>query len=267
MTDRILSELVPVFGFCRYNSISDYLIECRAKSRLPENPETVIVCLFPYNLGDDKYEGSDISKYAVVPDYHKVISGILEKACSELKKAYPDEEFVCFTDNSPVPEVRAAVNAGLGVRGRNSLLINSEYGSWVFIGEIVTTKKYPYIEATEKECFNCGKCIESCPTHSVTEDGINILTCLSDITQRKGELNAEQEALIRKTGCIWGCDICQNTCPMNKKVKINPLPEFKTGARLRADAENLSDRAYAWRGKKTIERNIRILHKSKGEEK
>lgn len=259
MTDKILSVVTPKYGYCSFEKIRDRLINCRAKSRIPENAKTVIVCLFPYYLGDDEYEGSDISKYAVVPDYHDTIINQLTDVCSKLKKLYPDEEFVTFTDNSPVPEVYAAVNAGLGVRGKNGLFISNEYGSWVFIGEIITTKEYCESSVNKTECLNCGLCIKSCPTGSISENGINSATCLSDITQRKGELNEIEKKHIADSGCIWGCDICQNVCPMNKNIMINPLEAFKKEIRLKADADNLEGRAYAWRGRKVIERNIKIL--------
>lgn len=263
MTDKILSAVTPQYGFCPFDIVADKLIDCRAKSRIPENAKTVIVCLFPYYLGHDKYVGSDISKYAVVPDYHDTITEQLNSTCSKLKVAYPDEEFVVFTDNSPVPEVYAAVNAGLGVRGKNGLLISSEYGSWVFIGEIVTTKDYPAGSIGSTECLNCGKCISACPTGSIAENGFNAEACLSSVTQRKGELTENEQRLIIDSGCIWGCDICQNVCPMNKNIIINPLEAFKNDVRLKADINNLEGRAYAWRGKKVIERNINYLKEKK----
>lgn len=262
--DSILSSVSPVYGFCPFESIKDGLIECRAKQRLPEKAKTVIVFLFPYYLGDGCYNGSDLSKYAVVPDYHDVLIPILSDACKRLKDKYPDEDFVTFTDNSPVPEVRSAVYAGLGVKGRNGLFISREYGSWVFIGEIVTTMEIKCEPSEEIFCSGCGKCIEACPTGSITENGINRQTCLSDITQRKGELSEAEKALIKNTGCLWGCDICQNVCPMNKNKKTNPLGIFTSDIKLCADAKELEGRAYAWRGRKTIERNIDILYNEKG---
>lgn len=261
MTDKILSAVTPSYGFCPFEKISDSLIECRAKSRIPENAQTVIVCLFPYFLGENAYNGSDISKYAVVPDYHDIVLELLSSACEKLKSNFPNDEFVPFTDNSPVPEVRAAVYAGLGVRGQNGLLINPDYGSWVFIGEIITTKKYENNTNEIYDCFSCGECIKKCPTASITSSGINKTTCFSDITQRKGELSQTEQKLIKNTGCVWGCDICQNVCPMNKYIQIAPLKQFVDGAKVNADANNLEGRAYAWRGKKVIERNMRILYK------
>ncbi len=261
MTEKILSEFTPRYGFCPFGLVADRLLDCRAKSRIPQNAETVIVCLFPYYLGKDAYGGSDISKYAVVPDYHDTVTDLLKAACQRLKEAYPDEEFVTFTDNSPVPEVFAAVNAGLGVFGKNGLFISKEFGSWVFIGEIVTTKHYSESNVSETECIGCGKCIAACPTGSITENGINRDTCLSFITQKKGELTQQEQQIIIDSGCIWGCDICQNICPMNNDIKINPLELFSSDVRLKADADSLEGRAYGWRGRKVIERNINLLYK------
>lgn len=268
MTDKILSGIVPIFGFCPYDKVKDSLIDCRAKNLIPENAQTVIVALFPYYLGEEAYIGSDISRYAVVPDYHNVIGAMLKDTAAELKKAYPDEEFTAFTDNSPIPEVKAAMYAGLGFRGLNGLFINETFGSWVFIGEIVTTKKYPYSEISEDNtrCCGCGKCVSACPTKAITQNGIIRENCLSYITQKKGELTSEQEELIRSSGCAWGCDICQKVCPMNAKPEANPIEIFRRGAQTKARTDSdISDRAYAWRGEKVIKRNLEILKSKKGD--
>lgn len=260
MTDRILSEFSPIYGFCPFDKISSSLIDCRAKSRIPENARSVIVLLFPYYLGDDAYEGSDISKYAVVPDYHDTLVSILKEASQKLKEAYPDDEFVVFADNSPIPEVKAATLAGLGVQGLNGLFINEDFGSWVFIGEIVTTKEYSYPDVSPSTvCIECRKCILSCPTKAIDENGVNPTQCLSYITQKKGELTPEQEVFIKESGCAWGCDVCQNVCPMNKGIKIQPLKSFREGAEIKARDKDISDRAYAWRGEKVIKRNLNLL--------
>ena len=188
MIKDIISEISPVYGFCDFEPFRDKLINCRAKCRLPENAKSIIVMLFPYYLGEDEYKDINISRYAVVKDYHLAINSAVEGGLQKLCKAFPDEQFVFFTDNSPIPEVQAAMDAGLGVKGKNRLLINKEYGSWFFISEIVTTMRLPAAEIKETACLNCGKCIAACPTHALTENSFDKNLCLSDITQRKGEL-------------------------------------------------------------------------------
>lgn len=259
MINDIIAKLTPTFGFCKFDLIRDSLIDCRAKLRLPENAQSVIVMLFPYYLGEEKYENSNISRYAVVPDYHLVINEAVAVTLNELKAEFPAEEFVFFTDNSPIPEVKAAMLSGLGVIGKNRLLINKNYGSWFFISEIVTTMRLPYPNISATNCLNCGKCISACPTKALGEQSFNKELCLSDITQRKGELTDEQKELVKASGCAWGCDICQTVCPMNKKIKIQPSEIFLKGIELTARTDNISDRAYAWRGRKVIERNLNVI--------
>lgn len=254
-----IDSIAPLWGVCRFAEIKNNLIECRAKSRLPENASSVIVVCFPYLLEDKEYENSNISKYAVVTDYHEVVISRLEKAAAKLRGIYPDNQFAVFADNSPIPEVRAACAAGLGVRGMNSLLITPEYGSYVFIGEIVTDLVIDCGESVYKNCIGCKKCITACPSKAITETNFNKTACLSDITQRKGELTDKEKQLMKDCGCIWGCDICQDICPMNKNAAETKIEEFLLSpvARISADCP-LESRAYEWRGRKVIERNLNI---------
>jgi len=122
-------------GFCAYNKVLENLIECRAKERLPKNAKTVIVCLFPYKVKETPPE--KISRYAAVPDYHRVCGEYLKKATEELKKQIDGYQFEWFIDNSPLPEVYTAACAGMGVIGENGLIITEKYGSFVFLGEIL----------------------------------------------------------------------------------------------------------------------------------
>lgn len=254
-----MNGISPLWGICPFKKLSENLIECRAKSRLPEKPETVIVACFPYLLDDSEYENRNISKYAVVTDYHEVALARLEKAAEMLRRIYPDNRFSAFADNSPIPEVRAACAAGLGVRGMNTLLITEKYGSYVFIGEIVTDLKIEPKENKIKTCIGCQKCINACPSKAITDSVFNEKACLSAITQKKGELSDEEKKLMRECGCVWGCDICQDVCPMNKNAAKTEMEEFLSSpaARVLPGCE-LDARAYEWRGRKVIERNINI---------
>ena len=107
------------FGICRFADLPP-LLECRAKQRLPENAQSVLVCLFPYYTGE--HPERNISRYAMVTDYHLIAGEYLQRFCEALRQQFPNNRFEPFTDNSPVPEVRSALLAGLGRRGKNGLM-------------------------------------------------------------------------------------------------------------------------------------------------
>lgn len=252
------SDILPC-GVCNFQDIGP-LIECRAKSRVPQNAKSVIVYLFPYYLGEEFYKNSNISKYAVPEDYHIIAGEYLEKITLELKEEFPNNDFQWFCDNSPVREVEAATLCGLGVKGRNGLLINERYGSFCFIGEVITDAEFPCSIPEDRTCLSCGLCEKMCPTGALKGYKADVSKCLSDITQRKGEHSEEEKKLIRHSGCIWGCDICQNVCPMNKSIETSPVKEFTETAKSSYESgDDISRRAFNWRGKAVIERNFKIL--------
>ena len=243
-------------GFCRFEGLKDMLIPCRAINRLPKNANTVIVALFPYKVKEAPPK--NICRYAAVPDYHVVCGNMLEAAANRLKEIYPDNSFQAFIDNSPLPEVVAAAKAGLGVIGKNGLLITEQYGSYVFLGEIVTDLQFEFEEAQIEACLGCGRCRTACPVALDKEN------CLSKITQQKKELSAKQAQLISEHGCVWGCDICATVCPMNHKAQTTYIKEFTQGYRdCYTAGEDIQGRAYAWRGEGVILRNAQLLKTKK----
>lgn len=255
-----MDSVSPLWGICGYGCVENNLIGCRAISRLPENPKSIIVACFPYLLPEENYAKSNVSKYAVVTDYHDVASARLERACEELKKLFPENSFVPFADNSPIPEVKAALAAGLGALGKNSLLITQEYGSYVFLGEIVTDLELDAVNVQTSHCIGCGKCVSLCPAKAINENSIDSQKCLSAITQKKGSLTEKETELMINCGCVWGCDICQDICPMNKDAAVTQIEEFLADpVPLLSDETPLDGRAYAWRGRKVIERNLSIF--------
>ncbi|MCH5198629.1 MAG: DUF1730 domain-containing protein [Oscillospiraceae bacterium] len=250
------------YGFSAFSDIKDSLLDCRARQRLPKDAKTVISVLFPYYLGEEYYKNANVSRYAVSADYHIITGEIMEKITLSLKNEYPENEFEYFIDNSPIPEVRAAVNAGLGVFGKNSLFINEKYGSWVFLGEIVTDRFFEPAKKNKNLCSGCNKCVLSCPGEALGENGVIIEKCLSFLSQKKGELSEEVIKKMEQTGCAWGCDICQTVCPMNKNAAITPIEAFfETAKPYVTAADSIDGRAFAWRGKRVIERNLAVLNK------
>jgi len=114
----LLDSLLPLWGTCEHEG------------------KSVISAVFPYLLPEEYYAGRNVSRYAVVRDYHDICGTRLERACALLHAAFPGEEFHWHCDSTSLPEVELAIKAGLGVRGKHNLLITKEYGSWVFLGGI-----------------------------------------------------------------------------------------------------------------------------------
>lgn len=245
-----IENIVGSCGVCSFDAVKDNLLPCRKIKELPENSKSIIVFVFPYKVKEEK--PLNISRYAAVCDYHTVVQNILAKHCENLKKVFPKSSFAPFCDNSPVPEVSAAVKAGLGVKGKNGLLINDTYGSFVFIGEIVTDLDIEYT-SFDKSCLNCGACLSACPVDLCKEN------CLSALTQQKKPFTEEQIKLFKKGNSIWGCDICGEICPMNKDKSLTYINEFVESYRnAYIVGEDTTDRPYNWRGKEVIERNFHL---------
>lgn len=247
------------FGFCSFDLLENDYFECRAKTRIPKGTKSVIVCIFPYKVKEEL--PNKISRYSAVGDYHEICGKILKNTKEKLKQKFKENCFEYFIDNSPIKEVKAAAYAGLGVIGKNNLLITKEYGSYVFIGEILTDLKLPIVNNNITNCIDCNKCIEACPTGFLS---FKENKCLSAITQQKQELTHKEKNLIKENKTVWGCDICQNVCPMNEKTKITYISEFINSYKNEyIKNENITGRAYAWRGEKVIKRNYELIKTEK----
>lgn len=225
-------------------------------------PKSVIVFLVPYYVGEEK---RNISKYAVSSDYHLFMRGLFDSVCLVLSEKY-GADFCGMADSAPINEVKVAAYAGLGMLGDNGMLINEKYGSYVFIGALYTDAVFEYGDDKTSFCPHCGKCRESCPM----KDGWE---CLSAVTQKKGELTDDEISYIRRYGSAWGCDICADVCPFSQKAvkngAVTPIeffyedrtPYLTPGLLQSMTDEQFAERAYAWRGKAVIERNLELLKK------
>lgn len=215
-------------------------------------PKCAIVFLIPYNRIDS--DERNISRYAVPRDYHLFVKDLFERLMSEFSNC--GYNVSCFADHSPIDERDAAALSGLGVIGDSGLIINKKYGSYVFIGEIVTDCDCEEILCEKEECLHCGLCKSRCPSCD---------NCLSAITQKKGDLTESDIRLMIENNTLWGCDICQEVCPMNKDVAESPIAFFADDRIAHVDADvikGMSDdefnkRAYSWRGRDIILRNIK----------
>lgn len=228
--------------------------------------KSAIVCLFPYY--STNAEGN-LSLYARSRDYHQVIREKLEKLCCFIKAENSDAENRVFCDIGPHIDRRLAFDAGLGFYGKNGMLINDDFGSWFFIGYILCDIEFEYDAPLEKTCVGCNKCIESCPGKALGEN-FDINRCASHISQKKGNLNQEEIEILKKSGLIFGCDMCQRVCPHNNIIP-KPMREFTedlihslslqdiVGLSNKEFLKKYGNRAFSWRGKKILERNLDIL--------
>ena len=177
---------------------------------------------------------------------------------------------MAIVDTSPLAERDLAVQAGVGFLGDNGCLINETYGSWCFVGAVLTTVPLTPDQPRNQECLHCGNCSRACPGDCFQSGRYDYRSCKSYLTQKKGELTAEEIAIIQKTPLIFGCDACQDCCPHNARAKETPLPEFRQERIPRLEESTLEamanrqfreaygDRSFAWRGKKILLRNLEL---------
>ena len=257
------------WGTCAYSDLRSHMdtqAQTRAEALCPQ-PAGVYVAAFPYYAGD---QPGNLSRYARGENYHTALHRRLEQAAESLTALEPLHKFVPLVDNSPLPEGVAAGLAGLGLRGQNGLTILPPYGTWIFLGAILTDQPLLSAEHPSPPCAQCGACVAACPGKALGPNGLDPSKCLSDLTQRKGALTEEQQQQLRRHSLIWGCDICQEVCPYNRRVPTTPLPEFRTGLLSTlspSDVENFTrrqfqdaypDRAFTWRGPGVLERNLKL---------
>ncbi len=238
-------------------SVLDEKKMARVKDRMG-TVESAVMFLIPYNVGQ---KTTNLSVYAQVRDYH-----LYARELGERFGEYVKEKGLCLSyhlaaDSSPIDERLAAAMAGLGVKGENGLLLNERYGSLVFVGEIFLSKSQnPKAPKDIENCISCGACRAACPTGAVADRARE--NCLSHISQNK-KRTAQEEELFAKAECKWGCDLCQNVCPYNKNAVETPIPFFRVGIVsvlteevISSPNEEFETRAFAWRGREILKKNI-----------
>jgi epoxyqueuosine reductase len=182
-------------------------------------------------------EGDDIplvSKYAYGKDYHVVLSDKLSKVLEFIVSSLPGASGMVCVDTSPILEKAWAVEAGLGWIGKNSVMINKELGSFVFLGEIIMNAELQYDKPDGNEhCGNCKLCIYACPTNAINANRtIDSRRCISWLTvENKNEI--PEEFRDRLSNRVFGCDICQDVCPWNRSAKPHNKDEFRLPEHIR----------------------------------
>ncbi|MGH8224374.1 MAG: tRNA epoxyqueuosine(34) reductase QueG, partial [Woeseiaceae bacterium] len=190
----------------------------------------VISCRMDYapslEAEDDDPLRAGISRYALGRDYHKVLRGRLQKLCDRIEVEAGPFGHRVFADSAPVMEVELAAKAGIGWRGKHTLLLSREAGSWFFLGEVYTSLPLPADAPEGEHCGTCTKCIDVCPTQAIRGPyQLDARRCISYLTiELKGSIPEEFRALIGNR--VYGCDDCQAVCPWNSFARPSAEPDF-----------------------------------------
>jgi len=216
-----------------------------------------------------------ISSHAWGSDYHRTIGTRLRDLSAFICANFPGAQCLPCVDTGPIVDRAAAVRAGIGWFGKNANVLTREFGSWVLLGEVITTLELPPDEPLAKSCGQCVECIGSCPTGAIGADGsVDGRRCISDLTQLRTPIPRDLRAAIGNR--LWGCDDCQTVCPVNQRKELAaktkahaefaPLPHVGTSMDLPAVLRMTKSQfrawfgptSMAWRGKGVLQRNAAV---------
>ena len=234
-----------------------------------------IAIAYPSKLADppQSKEGSYrgvIARSAWGQDYHRVLRQKLELLAAWLCMRFSDVQYKIMVDTGALVDRAVAERAGIGWSAKNCSVISPEFGSWIYLGEMITNLPLPPDQALEDQCGDCTLCIDACPTGALVGPGqLDATKCISFLTQTKTEVADDIKLKIGNR--LYGCDTCQVVCPKNKgknwtkhtelqpdpelaKPLLKPLLEMSN----REFKEVFGESAAAWRGKTPIQRNAII---------
>ncbi|MCS6983833.1 MAG: DUF1730 domain-containing protein [Leptospiraceae bacterium] len=254
-------------------------IKYNVSALFPE-AKSLIVALYPYYHSEVeialKKSPYKIARYAWGFDYHHVVKEVFSQALFSL--GFSREEFRVVVDSTPVNERYLARGASLGFIGRNGMLIHPKGGSYFFIALAFTSRKlrarrWQTVDPRQdmdQWCRNCHLCVKACPTSALRGDGtMKVELCLSYLTiENRGE-TLEYPKKTRSHRWVFGCDICQQVCPYNKRPWQTPNPDFRPHVVARAFSQGslcfsrkeLRQSALSRAGKKGLKRNLAAVEK------
>lgn len=265
---RVFEELRDYYNLRKEKKLENEFEEKDIEKRINpflymEGGRSIISIAFPYAY--DSLPSEDkiyFSKYTMGQDYHKVVKSYLLRICEFIEGI--GGKTVMLVDSNSLPERYLAKISGVGFIGKNNMIITKKYGSYVFLGEIITDLDLHVDIPIDSECKGCKKCGEVCPTEAIGEHNKSNL-CLSYLTQKK-ELDENSKEMLR--GRLFGCDSCQICCPHNFKISFSKIEEFKPYDFMKninlEELCNLDKKTFkekyiktscGWRGKNILKRN------------
>ncbi|MBM7586316.1 epoxyqueuosine reductase [Bacillus pakistanensis] len=203
-------------------------------------------------------------------DYHDVLRNRLQKLEEYISSKVPDAKFKSMVDTGELVDRAVAERAGIGWSGKNCAIITPEFGSYVYLGEMITNLPFEPDEPMTDQCGTCNKCVDVCPTGALVEGGqLDAGKCIAFLTQTKGFLPDKYRTKLGNR--LYGCDTCQTVCPENKRKDFHIHEEMEPDPELvkpllkplltitnRDFKEKYGKMSGSWRGKKPIQRNAII---------
>ncbi|MCP3026858.1 tRNA epoxyqueuosine(34) reductase QueG [Halobacillus sp. A5] len=200
-------------------------------------------------------------------DYHDVLREKLNLIGVFIKEKFPAAEFKSMVDTGELSDRAVAERAGIGFSGKNCAIITPEFGSYVYLGEMVTNIPFAPDDPVEDSCGDCNICVDTCPTDALVQGGqLNAQRCIAFLTQTKDFLAEEYRTKLGNR--LYGCDTCQTVCPKNKKKDFHNHEEFEPDPEIakpklipllsisnREFKDKYGSMSGSWRGKKPIQRN------------
>ncbi|MEE9572150.1 MAG: tRNA epoxyqueuosine(34) reductase QueG [Candidatus Neomarinimicrobiota bacterium] len=182
----------------------------------PEVKSVISVAMNYYT--DSENPQINFSKYAHGKDYHIIVKQKLDQLLDYINNIYNQNTYgIVCVDSSPIMEKQWAQRGGIGWQGKHTIIINEDYGSWMFLGELLLNVRLEYDKPFKTDlCGTCTACIDACPTKALMEYQLDATKCIAYLTvEYKNEFDIAQKSKLN--GWVYGCDICQQVCPLNKK--------------------------------------------------